>query len=224
MRGAVPKGELLTRLESALDPVELQIVLEFNRAARFLLNRIQESDIRPDRRSEQIPLNSLRTSDLCFERLDFGDCDASLTLGFPENHFTRIVASLFISYLRNPDYALAECHRMLKPGGTLLVSSMKPDSDISMMFTNYIRKVQTPNCPEDGEKTDEGGLGGARAMLNEAASLFELEEDGFFKFYTSEELKDMLSATGFVDITVLASMGNPPQALIAIARKRLTLS
>lgn len=224
MRGAVPEGELFTRLESTLGPVELQIVLEFNRAARFLLNRIEERDVKPDRRSEQIPLKSLRTSDLSFEKLGFGDCDSALVLGFPENHFTRIVASLFISYLYNPDYALAECHRMLKPGGTLLVSSMKPDSDISMMFTNYIRKVQSPNCPDEGEKIDEGGLGGARAMLNEAASLFELEEDGFFKFYTSEELKELLSAAGFSEISVLSSMGTPPQANIAIARKRLTLS
>ncbi|MGA2379192.1 MAG: PilZ domain-containing protein [Spirochaetia bacterium] len=214
MRGAVPEGELFSRLKSTLEPVELQTVLEFNRAARFLQNRIAERDVKPDRRPGKIPLKSLRTGDLLFERLNFGDCDSVLTLGFPENHFTKIVASLFISYLHNPDYALAECHRMLRPGGTLLVSSMKPDSDISIMFTNYIRKVQN----------DEGGVDGARAMLNEAASLFELEEDGFFRFYTLEELKNMLSGAGFAEITVLPSMGSPPQAHIAIAKKRLTLS
>src|SRR5208283_2377662 len=222
MRGAGPEGDLLTRIGSTLEPAELQTVLEFNRAARFLQNRIEELDVRPERRPGKIPLKNLRAGDLLFETLNFGDSDSVLTLGLPENHFTRIVASLFISYLHNPDYVLAECHRMLKPGGMLLVSSMKPDSDISVMFTNYIRRVQTSNCLEDSERDDEGGVDGARSMLNEAAGLFELEEDGFFRFYTADELKDLLSSAGFVEITVVPSMGIPPQAHIAVAKKRLT--
>jgi ubiquinone/menaquinone biosynthesis C-methylase UbiE len=224
MRGAVPQGEVLFRLESSLDLVELKAVLEFNRAARFLLGRLGVQDIKPDRRTKHFSSKDLRTDDLLFEALNFGECDTVLNLGFPENHYTRIVASLFISYLQNPDYALAECYRMLKPGGILVVSTMKPDSDISMMFTNYIRKVLTPNCREGGEKTDESAMIGARAMLNEAAGLFELEEDGFFKFYTQKELASLLSNAGFAEINVLPSMGNPPQALIATAKKRLTLS
>ena len=111
---------------------------------------------------------------------------------------------------------------MLKPGGILLVSSMKPDSDISMMFTNYIRKTLTPNCSEGGGM--ENGVSGARAMLNEAASLFELEEDGFFRFYTLEELKGLLADAAFVEVTGLSSMGDPPQACIAVAKKTLTTS
>jgi len=223
MRGTV-SGELISRLESTLEPAELKTVLEFNRAARFLQNRIEPQDVKPERRAAQIATSRLRTNDLLFEALNFGDYDSVLTLGLPENHFTKIVASLFISYLHNPDYALAECHRMLRPGGTLVVSSMKPDSDISTIFTNYIRKVMTPNCPEEGEKDDEGGASAARAMLNEAAGLFELEEDGFFKFYTSDELTRLLSGAGFVEIKVLPSMGNPAQANVAVARKRLTKS
>jgi ubiquinone/menaquinone biosynthesis C-methylase UbiE/pimeloyl-ACP methyl ester carboxylesterase len=223
MRGAV-STEIISRLESTLEPAELQTVLEFNRAARFLQNRLEPHDLKPDRRAANPDLNSLRTSDLLFETLSFGDCDSVLTLGFPENHFTKIVASLFISYLRSPDYALAECHRILKPGGILVVSSMKPDSDISTIFTNYIRKVLTPNCAEETEKDGEGGASAARAMLNEAAGLFELEEDGFFKFYTSEELTTLLVGAGFAEIKVIPSMGNPAQANVAVARKRLTKS
>jgi SAM-dependent methyltransferase len=165
----------------------------------------------------------LRCSDLVFEKLGFGDSGNVLTFDFPKEHFSKIVASLFISYVLNPEYLLSEFHQMLRPGGFILLSSMKPDSDISMMFTNYIRKAQTPGCAEDGTIAGESGVEDARAMLNEAASLFELEEDGFFRFYTPEELRDMLAATGFVDISILPSMGSPPQAYIAVGRKRLTL-
>ena len=217
MRGSDPAA--IAALEASLEPEELRAVREFNRAARFLLDRLGEHDIKPDRRAKPVSSRSLRTDDLLFETLNFGDYDTVLNLGFPENHYTRVIASLFISYLQNPDYALAECHRMLKPGGILVVSTMKPDSDISTMFTNYIRKVLTPNCKEEGEKADESAVIGARAMLNEAAGLFELEEDGFFKFYTSKELASLLAGAGFSEITVLPSMGNPPQALIATAKK-----
>jgi ubiquinone/menaquinone biosynthesis C-methylase UbiE/dienelactone hydrolase len=222
MRGAPPVGERINRLRSTLDPVDLQAVLEFNRAARFLQGTIEASDIKPDRRSESLSGQTLRTGVLLFETLSFGDCDSAITLDFPDGSFTKIVASLFISYLFNPDYAIAECHRMLAPGGTLLVSSMKPDSDISLMFTNYIRKAQDSSCAGDEARNDDGGVNGARAMLNEAAGLFELEEDGFFKFYTPEELRDLLSGAGFGEIRVFPSMGTPPQAYIATAKKRLT--
>ena len=217
MRGSDPG--IMTALEGRLEPEELRAVREFNRAARFLRDKLVELDIKPDRRQKDISSVNLRTGDLLFEGLSFGDCDTVLNLGFPENHYTRIVASLFISYLQNPDYALAEFHRMLKPGGVLVISTMKPDSDISTIFTNYIHKALTPICLEKGEKTDESAVAGAREMLNEAAGLFELEEDGFFKFYTSKELVNLLSGAGFVEISVLPSMGNPPQALIATAKR-----
>ncbi len=96
---------------------------------------------------------------------------------------------------------------------------MKPDSDISMMFTNYIRKTLTPNCSEDDGM--ENGVSGARAMLNEAASLFELEEDGFFRFYTLEELKDLLADAGFVEVTGAFFHGRPSSGLHRSCKKDL---
>ena len=56
-------------------------------------------------------------------------------------------------------------------------------------------------------------------MLNEASSLYELEEDGIFKFYTAEELYNLLATAGFQRIEIQPGMGNPPQAYLAIARK-----
>ncbi|HYW84613.1 MAG TPA: class I SAM-dependent methyltransferase, partial [Spirochaetia bacterium] len=79
MRGAVPAPEIVSRLESTLEPVELQTVTEFNRAARFLQNRLAPQDIKPERREAQIPRTSMRTSDLQFEILSFGDYDTTLS-------------------------------------------------------------------------------------------------------------------------------------------------
>ena len=129
------------------------------------------------------------------------------------------MASLFISYLFNPQYLLEQCYQALAPGGRLLVSSMKPDSDISVMFINYIQALQRAEWHLVHEKDREENLSGARAMLNEAASLFELEESGFFRFYTASELHGMLCAAGFERVSVCPAMGNPPQAFIAVGIK-----
>jgi ubiquinone/menaquinone biosynthesis C-methylase UbiE len=119
-----------------------------------------------------------------------------------------VVASLFISYILNHDYLLYDFHRMLKPGGTVLVSSMRPDSDVSKIFTGYIEEV-------DAGAADASHRIAAKAMLNEAASLFELEEEGYFRFYTEDELRTLLSDAGFRDVRVVRSLGDPPQAYIA---------
>jgi ubiquinone/menaquinone biosynthesis C-methylase UbiE/pimeloyl-ACP methyl ester carboxylesterase len=222
MRGVIPETEVFSKLKASLGPVAFQTVKDFGRAARFLRNSIAESDIKPDHRAGRICPENMRTSDLLFERLNFGDCKRELSLDLPENHFTKIIASLFLSYLVHPEYFLTECHRMLKPGGILLVSSMRPDCDISVMFTNYIDHVQTEDCHEQGWEGDTEGVKGARDMLNEAASLVELEEAGYFRFYTCEELKELLSGVGFKDISLLRGMGKPAQANIAIAKKRKT--
>lgn len=121
--------------------------------------------------------------------------------------YDGIVASLLLSYIRNPDYLLYRFHTMLVPGGRLVLSSMRPDSDVSMIFTDYIRSVRSS---DPGSET----ISAAREMLNEAASLFELEEEGYFRFYSARELEDLCASVGFRDVRSRQSLGDPPQATI----------
>jgi hypothetical protein len=96
---------------------------------------------------------------------------------------------------------------------------MKPDSDISLIFTDYINKVQKFDLADTEIKDQEMNLTAARAMLNEAASLFELEEDGYFRFYSDNELVSMLENAGFENITVTSSLGKPEQVVIITGEK-----
>ncbi len=109
---------------------------------------------------------------------------------------------------------------MLKPGGRLLISSMKPDSDISLIFTDYVTKVREFNLADTEIKDQEMNLTAARAMLNEAAGLFELEEDGYFRFHSENELVAMLESAGFKNIKVTSSLGKPEQVFIITGEKR----
>ncbi len=219
MRGAAPTEHVLKQVHALLEESDLQAVLDFNRAARFLKKRLTEMDLRPAERRGRKGLIAaedharIRTTDIFFETIDFGDNDLKLTLPFDEASFHKIVASLFISYLYNPEDIMQELYRLVKPGGTVLVSSMKLDSDISGIFTEYVDQVHTKGSSHDL------ALSGARAMLNEAASLFELEEDGYFRFYSDEELLVLFKDSGFGEIRVYRSMGSPPQAVIVTGKK-----
>jgi ubiquinone/menaquinone biosynthesis C-methylase UbiE len=161
----------------------------------------------------------LHCQDLRFDNLRFGKAVCRNGESFPDRYFDKIAASLFISYVYNPDLILRDFCRMLKPGGLLLVSSMKPDSDISTLFTDYITSVHSSLQYSTSAEEREDDLAAARAMLNEVAALFTLEEDGYFRFYAEEELASMFEAAGFIDIKTYRSLGDPAQAVIVTGKK-----
>ncbi len=224
-RGGLVTDDVLKDLEKIFNGSEYRAVTDFNRAARFLKRNLYAEDLIPKKRLRRCePLKpeeycTLSTRDILFETLNFGDNGLNLHLDFRDNYFNKIVASLFISYLFNPDDIMHEFYRMLRPGGILLVSTMKPDSDISVIFTDYIEKVRNFELEDTQIKNRDLNLSGARAMLNEAAALFELEEDGYFKFYTADELVVMFKTAGFRKIQVNHSLGNPSQAVIVTGKK-----
>ncbi|HUX14428.1 MAG TPA: PilZ domain-containing protein [Spirochaetia bacterium] len=235
LRGAIPSRDLLRPVSLRIGSDLMPIVLELNRAARFGSGRLFQTDLRggdahepgPESFNGEIepalerPLSeseyeTLTTKKMRFDTLGFGDCNRLSDLGFAPESFDRIVASLFVSYLFNVEEIFPVLFRMLVPGGLIVASSMKPDSDISVIFTDYVGEIRasgSPSVPADTNLTN------ARAMLNEAAALFELEEEGLFKFFTQSELTNLLIHAGFVDVTVELGLGTPPQALIARGRK-----
>jgi len=224
MRGAIITRSDEAYIKSGFKDEDRQIITDFNRAARFLKRELEKNDFIEPKRTKStsidtIKYDQLHTSDLIFRKLNFGHNGLRLHLGFKKDYFDKIIASLFVSYLFNPDEIFLDFYRMLKPNGRLLVSSMKPDSDISLIFTNYVDKVQHFDFSDTDIKTQDISLLGAREMLNEAATLLKLEEEGYFKFFSEEELVNMFKTSGFSQIRVHSSLGNPPQASIVTGRK-----
>lgn len=192
---------------------EAAFATEFNRAARFVRGKLTAGDLRnaPPGRPDgtPVPPATVRADDLLFSLLSFGTCGAPRPQVGQERRYDVLVASLFVSYIINPDYLLTTFHRSIRPGGRIVISSMRPDSDVSTIFTDYVRRA--------GENAAEAGrLEAATAMLNEAAALFELEEDGHFRFYSARDLTALLTNAGFADVRVVPSLGTPHQAYIAV--------
>jgi len=224
MRGAILTNDDHAYLKDNFNNGNYEILIEFNRASRFINKDLFVQDMVEGKYKNQSSIShddymNIRTSDIAFKKLTFSNNGLKLKIDFSSNYFDKIAASLFISYLYNPDDIIYEFYRILKPGGRLLVSSMKPDSDISLIFTDYIDKVKKFDIKDTEIKDQEMNLTAARAMLNEAAALFELEEDGYFKFYSGNELVSMLKNAGFQNIRVASSMGNPEQTVIITGEK-----
>ncbi len=224
MRGVPITEHSRGYLRVCLNDDDYYAIIDMNRAARYLSGSLQPDDLKASGSLRCIgpgsgALHDIRTTDLDFARLKFGDNSREVRMGFQDESFHKISASLLISYLFNPDEIMLEFHRLLKPDGRLLVSSMRPDSDISIIFTNYIHKVQSLDCDDYDSVKREVDLADARTMLNEAASLLQLEEDGYFRFYSGDEIASMMRKAGFANIEIKLSMGNPPQAVIVTGVK-----
>ena len=135
-----------------------------------------------------------------------------------------VALSLVLSYLSNPEDAVSEAWRVLRPGGRLVVTSLVPDSDSSRMYLDLVNRLE--NLPEGqlpvGKDPAEARAflaNAARRFVDHAAELYRLEEEGQFRFYTGPDLASLVVRRGFVDARIDASFGSPPQAVVVSCRK-----
>lgn len=133
--------------------------------------------------------------------------------------FDGVLASLFLSYLRRPQHVLEQIFRLLRPGGRLVISTMKRDADISRIYVDSIAEL-----PPDRKRAHFGLESDEfdeiqRVFLNDAARLLHLEETGRFTFWDGEELAEMCESVGFRISHVDEAFGTPPQAAIVTAMR-----
>jgi ubiquinone/menaquinone biosynthesis C-methylase UbiE len=150
------------------------------------------------------------------------DCSARTpAIPLASRTLDAVLASLLLSYVRDPEALLAEVHRILRPGGTLVVSTLRRDADISKIYVDSLaeryserpREVFGAHGAEDVDRS-------LPHFLNSASHIIDLEERGRFRFFDPGELNAMLEASGFADPEVSRGLGDPPQAVLVKARRR----
>lgn len=147
---------------------------------------------------------------LMYLRFDLDDLDVTgpkkIHLPFEDASVDRICCSLLISYLKHPEILLRELYRILRPGGRIVVSSMKPYCDLSQIYKDVVDEAQS------GET-----LQSARNLLSAAGSIKLKEEEGHYRFYDKEELVDCVNQAGFHKAKAYRSFGD--QANLVAAEK-----
>lgn len=127
-------------------------------------------------------------------------------LRFQEATFDKIACSLLLSYLKSPDRLLEQLHRLLRPGGRIMISSMKPFCDLSAIYRDFVE-----------QKAARADIDSARELLRAAGAIKVKQEQGYYAFFSDEELTGMLERAGFRSVKCFSSLGN--QAYVASATK-----
>ena len=138
-------------------------------------------------------------------------------LDIPSNTCDKLLCSLVLSYLSQPEEIMREFYRVLKPGGKLVISSPKLDSDFSIIYKNMVMSIENDKSlpSEELSRLREA----ARDFMNAAALLWHYQSEGLFRFFGKEELYNMTKAPGFYNISSYESYGTPTQVLVLVATK-----
>jgi SAM-dependent methyltransferase len=131
--------------------------------------------------------------------------------------YDSVLASLLISYLIEPRGLIEEAFRLLKPGGRLVVSSLRRDADVSSLYADGMSEFSTQTARQriGGQHLVDDFDELAQSFLNDASKILDLEEQGSFRFWDAGELVSLLRESGFVRTSSLPQFGDPPQAVIA---------
>ena len=202
LRGEEITPETERFLKGDFELSEYRVIRDFNLAARYA--------------------GRLAPGHPTFRKLAFpGDLEAAPYLPFKPGQFDKVLMGLVLSYIFNPVEALREVRRLVAPGGRLVLSSMRPDTDASGLFTRLLEKIEAlpeESLPGPGPKARL--LDSMRSFLNDAQALVDLEEAGTFDFFDPEKMGHLLGESGWDSVQTIPSFGTPPQGYVVVAKPR----
>jgi len=200
LRGERISPELDRWLKSRFELAEYRVIADFNQAARYVKGLASEKPV--------------------FRQLIFtGNSGAPFHLPVKPACYNKVLMSLVLSYIFNPVETLREVRRIIVPGGRLVLSSMRPDTDASGLFTRLVDKIETtPAEALPAEWPKQLLLDSIRSFLNDAQALVELEEAGTFDFFDPKKLESLLDDSGWEMIRYIPSFGDPPQGYVIEAK------
>jgi ubiquinone/menaquinone biosynthesis C-methylase UbiE len=215
-------GDLILDLGSGVGPFPMQLVAREGLHELRVLEAdfVQEALLRTRERFDALDVSSSRLQ-LRLARFDLDALGRTRSLPLRDESVDAVLLSLVLNYVSEPTILLCEIFRVLRPGGRLVLSSLKRDADISTICVDTIAALQRGRGREalgaEGERRMAGSL---QRFINDAARLLDFEERGLFQFWSAPELGEMLGAAGFRDVTIESAFGDPPQALVARAMRR----
>lgn len=229
LTATTPYRELMTAQVEAMDLREGDVVADLG-SGTGSIPRFLGSEPDVEARVEVHELDCLRhalesarqrlSDGVGAPRVQYMTCDLSLGrvaryVPVKDGTYDSVVASLLLNYVDDPARLLGEVGRILKPGGRLVVSVLRKDTDISRIYSDAASEIRAGVAREGFEGLAGDEIEGSiRSFLNEAARLIDLEEQGLFHFWEPDELVSLVRAAGFESVQTRPCFGTPPQAIV----------
>jgi SAM-dependent methyltransferase/esterase/lipase len=131
--------------------------------------------------------------------------DLETALPFRENTFDKVCCNLVISYLRNPEETVGELVRLLKPGGRIVVTSLKPFADLSQVYRNFVKVAK-----------GRADLAEAQKLLSNAGRIKAKEAQGIYQFFSEDALMDLLRQASVCEVETYRSLGNQANVVVGV--------
>jgi ubiquinone/menaquinone biosynthesis C-methylase UbiE len=141
-------------------------------------------------------------------------------LPFGDGSFDAVLLSLVLPYLSDPVVLLRDVERILRPGGRLVVSTLRPDVDMSGPLERLREKVSRGDTQLVDGLNARHLTEAIQDYIHAAATLLDHELDGRFRFYELEEFEALLRNAGFRVEQSRPAFGDPALAIVSLARKR----
>ena len=213
-------GERVADLGAGTGPFALQLAFGSSRPSRVTVDEVdfvQEGLLRARTRFRSM---TAANQDLAVRYVVCNLESEGGRLPFRRGAYDAVLASLVLSYLADPQRLLASVHEVLRPGGRLVLSTLKRDADLSKLYVDAIAELRAGRAREVfGEGAEELVIRSAPQFLNEASRLLDFEEQGAFHFWDREELVRFVQRVGFRDVSARYAFGDPPQAILLSARR-----
>jgi ubiquinone/menaquinone biosynthesis C-methylase UbiE len=136
-----------------------------------------------------------------------------LSLPYPDQHFDFVLSNGVLHHTPSIPRGLSEMHRVLRPGGTMLIYVMEKPGGIALDTIELLRAVMTPVRPSFARKAmSVFGAAGHRIYTLLDHTLVPINTRS-----TPEELQEMLTVAGFSRIQRL-SRGLPSDKVEKLRR------
>ena len=212
-------GVRVADVGSGTGPFPLYLARHPNRPATLDIHEIDYVSDALDRareRLESVPHAGMHVN---FFEADLNDAEALARI-FPPSSYDAALLSLVLSYVRDAQSILHSIFRCLKPGGRIVLSSLKRDADVSRLYLQGVDELRQGRAREVLGSSAEGILDeSVRRFLNDMARVLDLEELDVFRFLDPEEIEGLVAAAGFESSRSMLAFGDPPQAVVISARK-----
>jgi SAM-dependent methyltransferase/esterase/lipase len=170
----------------------------------FVQAAMNEAKLRITELAEDYRKNRSTThGSYCLVESNFVLGDLDTEIPYLSGLFDQICCNLVLSYLQEPKLALREFWRVLRPGGKMVVTSLKPGADLSEIYRNFISVAESPRELEEG-----------RRLLSNAGMIKIKEIRGLYHFYTEKDLRDAVREAGFVKPRTLRSFGDQANVIV----------